>query len=865
MNYRTENIRTPDQKLRVFVSSTLRELADERNAVRSAIESLHMTPVMFELGARPHPPKDLYQAYLRQSDIFVGIYWQSYGWIAENETISGLEDEYRLSGAFPRLIYVKEPAPAREDKLKTMLDDIRSNAGVSYKSFKNAEELARFLTEDLAIMLSERFYSVETQVQAEPERPHVHSNLPTHLPAVIGRQEDIEKICRMITEENSHLITVSGPGGIGKTMLALAVADSLSERFEDGVYFIDLSEIKEDRLVLSEISSSLGIHVSKSEDALENIAGFISFQKILIVLDNFEQLASSSKAIASLNRMCPNLVILITSRSILNISAEKIYLLKSLGVPSVTDDFDAIAESPSVKVFMNKATGADPKFELTEENSGCVAEICRMLEGIPLAIGLAAVKVRAFSPKVILQKLTGKLSALSGGSADAPERHKTMRAAIEWSYELLDESERKMFVRLAVFAEGFDLEAAEDVCGEGIDDTGEVIESLVTKNLIRKLGDVDGVPRYKMAALIREYAKEQFESGGEMNAVKLRHADFYLRKSLEDDAKFSAVHKGSGSARWDLDAANVIGAAETFMKAGKYPELVSLLYSLWQLFWIFDYEPDLVEKVNIYDVMTEAKDLDEEERGKLVWLAGASALSKGDIPAAEHMFAQAGHYLKDTDNKSGRAWASHLITSIRAAELKKEDYDDVIRSFENSLKVFREIGDYWGESGVIQNMAALETSLKHYSKATKLYDEFERLSLASGSTAQLAHIKIMRGWISFMQKDDAKAEQFFREGMEFYKDSNSTESVCYALIVISQYLFKKGNDAGAMYMAGLLDNIISKYHFTPWQMLAPLTESLRKIVEKKKRSPEYSEYEKACRVGVYKGIRRAYDIIHESA
>ena len=185
-------IRTPDQRLRVFISSTLRELADERAAARVSVEGLQMIPVMFELGARPHPPKDLYQAYLKQSDIFVGIYWQSYGWIAEGETISGIEDEYRLSDSHPRLIYVKDPAPEREQKLNEMLDDIRSRAGVSYKSFSTAEELGRLLTNDLAILLSERFYSAELPTIEEQIPERVHSNLPAHAPLLIGRDKDFE-------------------------------------------------------------------------------------------------------------------------------------------------------------------------------------------------------------------------------------------------------------------------------------------------------------------------------------------------------------------------------------------------------------------------------------------------------------------------------------------------------------------------------------------------------------------------------------------------------------------------------------------------------------------------------------------------
>ena len=210
-------IRTPDQRLRVFISSTLKELADERTSVRSSVERLRLIPVMFELGARPHPPKDLYQAYLKQSNIFIGIYWQSYGWIAENETISGIEDEYRLSGTLPSLIYVKEPAPQREDKLTEFLNDIRSKGDVSYKSFSTADELEKLVTDDLAILLSERFFTVENSEPEVTESKGVHTNIPDQLPQIIGRECDIQRIKELIVEKFCHLVTITGTGGIGKT------------------------------------------------------------------------------------------------------------------------------------------------------------------------------------------------------------------------------------------------------------------------------------------------------------------------------------------------------------------------------------------------------------------------------------------------------------------------------------------------------------------------------------------------------------------------------------------------------------------------------------------------------------------------
>ncbi len=861
MKKSSEHIRTPDQKLRVFVSSTLRELADERIAVRASIESMRMIPVMFELGARPHPPKDLYQAYLRQSDIFVGIYWESYGWIAENETISGLEDEYRLSDPYPKLIYVKEPAPGREAKLKEMLDDIRSRAGVSYKSFRTSEELAKYLSEDLAIMLSERFYSASQSVEVEDKPKIPHTNLPSQMPQIIGREADIESIRSRVADDDCHLITITGPGGIGKTRLALAVAASLADSFEDGVYFIDLSDIKEGKHMFLEISSSLGMHVSKAEDPVDKISGFIAFQKILIVLDNCEHLASSAKAISNLMKLCPNLFLIITSRSILNLTIESVYHLKALPAPSVTDEFKSISSSPSVQVFLNKANSVAPDFRLTEENCNDVAEICRILDGIPLAIGLAAVKVRVFTPKMILKRLANKLSLLSGGSADSPDRHKTMRAAIEWSYELLDENEKTLFMRLAVFAGSFDFESVDSICGDGNGDSFELLESLLLKNLLKRAEEIEGMPRYSMPSLFHEFAGELFLNSGEAEQFRLRHAEHYYREAINDKTKFTDSDSLSLSRRWGFDAANVIEAADTFRIRGRYAELIELIYSLWKLFWIFDEEPALEQKFSIYEIMSLAKNLTKEQSGKLLWIAGASSLSKGDNLAAEYMFKQALECLDESEEKSGVAWANHLVTSITASELKPETYGEVIKAFESSLKIFREIGDLWGESGVMLNMAALETIMKHYSKALKLYDEFERMSQAAGNDFQIAHLNIMRGWIFSEQKDNAKAAEYFRKGMEHYKDGESPEALCYGLTMVSLYLFKMGKDAEALYLAGLLENIMTKYHFTPWQMLAPMSDLLKKKLEKKSLTPEFGEYRKALREGVFKGIRIANEIL----
>src|SRR5215207_4004607 len=211
-------IRTPDQRLRVFVSSTLAELADERAAVANAISALRLTPVLFELGARPHPPRELYRAYLAQSDIFIGLYWQRYGWVGPGMDISGLEDEFQLSHSLPRLLYVKTPAPGRDPRLTELLERIKGEAADSYRNFRTARELGRLVRDDLAVMLSERFAAARTTVPTSPEhRGRALHSLPVDTTSLIGREEAIEEVARIIELPETRLITLTGPGGIGKT------------------------------------------------------------------------------------------------------------------------------------------------------------------------------------------------------------------------------------------------------------------------------------------------------------------------------------------------------------------------------------------------------------------------------------------------------------------------------------------------------------------------------------------------------------------------------------------------------------------------------------------------------------------------
>ena len=369
-------IRTPDQRLRVFVSSTLKELAAERRAARAAIERLALAPVMFELGARPHPPRELYRAYLDQSDIFVGVYWEQYGWIAPGEVVSGLEDEWNLAPEIPKLIYIKR-SDHRQDRLDELLARIRDDDGASYVAFTDAAALADLVTADLATLLAERFDAaagrhvplgepVAEVFSTEPVRP------PSPLTRLVGRERELAVVMRMLVEERQRLVTITGPGGIGKSRLAVAAAREMEAAFPDGVVFVDLAPVLDSALVIPAVANALGIRDIGDRPLSEKLVAALGRRRLLLVLDNVEQVVEAA----------PELVAVLGASSASVLGTSRI-LLRVRGEQSVA--LGPLPSSEAAELFAERARAVKPDFELTDDNTAQVVAICRALDNVPLA------------------------------------------------------------------------------------------------------------------------------------------------------------------------------------------------------------------------------------------------------------------------------------------------------------------------------------------------------------------------------------------------------------------------------------------------------------------------------------------------
>jgi predicted ATPase len=489
---------------------------------------------MFELGARPHPPRELYRAYLDQSDVFVGIYWQQYGWISPGEEISGLEDEYCLAPRdMPKLIYVKQPAE-REDRLADLMARIRDDDNASYTPFSSAEELGELIGADLAMLLAERFDASRPKPAttgsdvvpdaAAADVPAAGGRIPAPSTDAVGRESAIATLLDWLGWDEKRLVTLVGPGGIGKTRLAVEVARLAQDRF-DRVTFVRLAEVREAADVLPTIARDLGVRDTGDRPLDQQIGSARAGRRDLIVLDNFEQVLAAAVDVLALMRALPAATFLVTSRARLRVRGEHIFDVEPLALPQEHAE-PSVAEllgSPAVLLFRDRARAADPRFDLTAENAADVARICQALEGVPLAIELAAARIRALTPAAMLARLDRVLPLLATGARDVPERQRTIRATVEWSIDLLSPDARSLFTCLGVFSGAFSLDAAEAVTAGApwaTDLVGTLLE-LVDGSLVRQ-HERAGVPFFSMLVPVRELAAARFGEGEDAAAVPPR-------------------------------------------------------------------------------------------------------------------------------------------------------------------------------------------------------------------------------------------------------------------------------------------------------------------------------------------------------
>jgi predicted ATPase len=683
----TDVIRTPDQRVRVFISSTLGELAAERRAVRDAVRRLRLVPVMFELGARPYPPRPVYRAYLAQSQVFVGIYWQSYGWIGPGEQISGLEDEYRLSAGLPRLIYVKTPAPDREPRLTELLARIKDTAEVSYQHFSEPAALQQLVEDDLALLLSERFEMAAPHDDAT-DKAALAGALPVPPTPLVGRDQAAAAIEDLVVREAVRLVTLTGPGGVGKTRLMVEAARRLGPGFADGTRFVDLAAVSDADLVAAAIAAGLGLNTSAGQLAAD-LEAYLRSRRLLLALDNFEQVMDAAPLLAELLAGAAGLVVLVTSRTVLRLRGEHEFPVPPLPIPPADADADpaGLLGYASVGLFVERAHAADPGFELTRGNAAAVAEICRRLDGLPLAIELAAARVRMLPPQAIASRLGERFSLLTGGARDVPQRQRTLKNTLDWSFGLLSPEEQELFARLGVFAGSFGLPAAEAVGGGQVMDT---LSALVDGSLVRTQA-AGGEPRFSLLETIREYALERLRERGDWTGAHDRHASYFVGMAEPADADLAGPGQLVWLDRLETDHDNLLAAMSWLVEHGPLEPAVHLFLVTWRFWWLRGH---VVEFVGLADQMVaDSAELPSYEHALALTGVGFVLLANGDEARGRQVFEQSLPLFRQVSEKLGVLQHAGVLAVLGHLAAIRRDYADACELLDQSRTRLQEIGD----------------------------------------------------------------------------------------------------------------------------------------------------------------------------
>ncbi len=428
------------------------------------------------------------------------------------------------------------------------------------------------------------------------------NNLPTQLTTFVGRDAELEEAAGLLA--TTRLLTLTGPGGTGKTRLSLELAARSADDFPDGVFFVPLEPIRDPMLVAPRIATALGVTEASARPIAESLADWLRDKRLLLVLDNFEQVISAAPTVAELLRAAPDIKVIVTSRAVLHISGEQEYPVPGLPAPpdpSQMSGLDrlnlggetriidpiALGQYAAVRLFIERAVAVRPGFAVTNENAPAVAAISARLHGMPLAIELAAARIKILSPEAILTRLDQQLDVLAAGSRDLPARQQTLRGAIAWSYDLLDDGGRRLLDRLSVFASGCDITSAEAICGPASELGGDILDglmALVDQSLLKVDEMADGEPRFRLLDTIRAFAAERLEADGEVERIRARHRDWYVALVEEAGAQLSGADQRRWLDRLELEHDDIRAVLDRAVEAPDPPVAIGVAFSMWR-FW----------------------------------------------------------------------------------------------------------------------------------------------------------------------------------------------------------------------------------------------------------------------------------------
>jgi predicted ATPase/class 3 adenylate cyclase len=628
------------------------------------------------------------------------------------------------------------------------------------------------------------------------------NNLPTQPTSFIGRERDVEEASKLV--QRTRLLTLTGPGGIGKTRLSLQVAANVMSHFSGGIYFVPLSAVRDPGLIASAVAQSIGIPVSGNRLPEEAVNEYLRDRKLLLVLDNFEQLLPDGAAVVSrLLQVSPELKLVVSSRAALHVYGEQEYAVEPLRRPDMRSlpSAAALSQYEAVALFIDRAVAARHDFQVTNENAPAIAGICERVDGLPLAIELAAARIKLFSPEALLARLEKSVTVLGSGSRDQPGRQQTLKGAIAWSYDLLDDPQKRLFSRFSVFARGASLEQAEAVCGTeselGVDVlTG--LDELADQSLLRRLPDYDE-PRLLMLQVIREYAFEMLQASGEADARRDRHADAYQALAESAGPHLFGAEQKKWLDRLELDHDNFRAAFDWLVSHGDAPRALRLGAAFWRFWQMRGHLREGRMRLDTALGMPGAHD-DESARAQALEAVGGVAYWQGDLRAAEVYYDEC--LLIARAGGDRRAIANALYNDSFPTGVDSRNLTKTRAVLEEALPIFRELRDEAGVAKCLWALGILYFRLNELDLAVGSLDDAIPLFRRISDRFSLGWALFVRANVSLKRDETATAKSHGMEALRIFAVAEDPSGAALVLATLAGVARQEGDLVRAARLSG---------------------------------------------------------------